>query len=108
MRSRSKDSSRMVTLSSIIPISGTTDQTGCFSDGTPWKSMRASQGHYDIMFDSRLIPIHGVIGQTEQVRQFLWLTTIQPGFIHVRVMLHDATQTDANFDLNLTCIDTRV
>lgn len=108
MRSTDKDSSRYITLKAIINVLAGADQTGCFSDGTPWRSIRVSAGQYDIHFDPRLMPLNGFVGEIEQTRQYIWITALSPGFAHVRVMLHDASQTDASFDLNLNCVDTRV
>jgi hypothetical protein len=108
MRSASKDRTRIVTLTSIIHVPGTVDGTGHFSDGTPWRSVRSAVGQYDIYFDSRLQPFSGFIGSIDQARNFYFLTVLLPGWVHVRSMFHDTTQNDANFDLNINCIDARV
>jgi len=108
MRSKNKDQSRYILLRGIINASAAADQTGCFDDGTPWRCVHVSLGQYDIFFDSRLMPLNGFIGEIEQARQYFWLTATSPGFAHVRCMLHDGTQTDAAFDFNLNCVDTRV
>jgi hypothetical protein len=108
MRSAAKDTTRYVTLPAIIHVAGGADQTGHFADGTPWRSIRASVGQYDIFFDPRLQPFSAFVGAIDQARNFHYITVLLPGWVHVRVMFQDTTQNDANFDLNINCIDTRV
>lgn len=111
MRSQQKDIRRMTVLTTLNPVQDVTSGNGVWSDGTPWHMVRnvvSSAGEYTLYFDPRIFVISGSVGPLASGRHYYKFES--PGAGQVRIQVLDpsgAGENSANFDVTITCFDTR-
>jgi hypothetical protein len=109
MKSTPRDTDRRTaTVSTLLPITAAmTSFNGAFSDGTPFQMVRTATGIYEFYFDPRLIPLSGFVGLHQNARIMPNIGAMNPGRMQVNFLLHDGTDVNAQYDLNINWLDTR-
>jgi hypothetical protein len=107
MRSPLKDSGRIITVQTVNDIAGgNSSGSGVFSDGTPWIMIKNGVGSWQLYFDTRLVPLSGVVS-FHNYNCIGNIDTFAPGFVRAVITNHDGTFLDVVFKVIINWLDNR-